>query len=116
MRENIERIGKAVAEIFEIQQQIYSLQPDLTNNRPSTPQQIDCSLSTCTTHQSSSLQETTNEPYRCFKSFWGSNRLPCIETLLKARSKGFKVQEAPNPSIERTSQGLRPCAASHVKR
>jgi hypothetical protein len=22
----------------------------------------------------------------------------------------------PNPSIERTSQGLRPCAASHVKR
>jgi hypothetical protein len=30
VRENIERIGKAVAEIFEIQQRIYSLQPDLT--------------------------------------------------------------------------------------
>jgi ankyrin repeat protein len=26
------------------------------------------------------------------------------------------VRAAPNPSIERTSQGLRPCAASHVKR
>ncbi len=30
VRVNIERIGKALAEMFEIQQQIYLLQPDLT--------------------------------------------------------------------------------------
>jgi hypothetical protein len=30
VRENIERIGKALAEIFEIQHQIYALRPDLT--------------------------------------------------------------------------------------
>ena len=29
-RENIERVGKALAEVFEIQLQIYKLQPDLT--------------------------------------------------------------------------------------
>jgi hypothetical protein len=30
VRENIERIGKALAEVMEIQLQIYKLQPDLT--------------------------------------------------------------------------------------
>ncbi|MBL0729655.1 hypothetical protein [Piscinibacter sp. HJYY11] len=29
VRENIEHIGRAIAELFEIQQQIYRLQPDL---------------------------------------------------------------------------------------
>lgn len=30
VRENIERVGKALAEVFEIQQQIYLLRPELT--------------------------------------------------------------------------------------
>ena len=47
---------------------------------------------------------------------------PCTRTAAKVARLGApcfigSVQQAPpNPSIERTSQGLRPCAASHVKR
>jgi quinol monooxygenase YgiN len=44
-------------------------------------------------------------------------RGPMASRNSSSRSKkAFAAAARPNPSIERTSQGLRPCAASHVKR
>lgn len=39
-----------------------------------------------------------------------------LGSLLRLKEDPVEVRQMPYLSIERTSQGLRPCAASHVKR
>jgi len=122
VRENIERIAKALAEVMELQLQIYKLQP---TSRPSTSRsplntlpQIAGSRSTCTRPPSSSWPETSNALSQRFRSFWRWSHRLCIAASRQVKSKGFKVRQAPNPSIERTCHGrLRlPRHAAHVER
>src|SRR5687767_11357143 len=56
----------------------------------------------------SESQRSTKSGGRCFTTSMSHSLQFCTMSL--------SLTQAPNPSIERTSQGLRPCAASHVKR
>jgi len=68
--------------------------------------------------------ETTTPPTKRYRSDKEVQENPYTEEEMRemrrqdylALKKDSMAKQAPNPSIERTSQGLRPCAASHLKR